>query len=239
MWECGLAEDPNSADTKVVVIQCLPDEPQIFDGSVRVVASEPASVIGFANRFLDSDFLPGNDRPLTGLEPKELEQLATELATDLHDLIPQEPPENWSAWPFMRLELPHDIVIGVLKSEPKTARVGAMRDALSESCIIHETASGLAQLFGRAEVSPGSPLSDLVDDWQEYFPDDDPDWLTSLAAQILQAARKRTPKDNWWARFRDAQEDDEFIIGVGRVKKNPSSFNFDCFFFRLPSPSEG
>jgi hypothetical protein len=65
---------------------------------------------------------------------------------------------------------------------------------LSESCIIHETASGLAQLFGRAEVSPGSPLSDLVEDWQECLNDDDPDWLTSLAAQILQATRKPTPK---------------------------------------------
>jgi hypothetical protein len=231
MWECGLADEPSSPDTKVIVIQCLPDKPTVFEGKSRVQAWEEDSLVNLAKRFLEAGFFPDFEGPFTGLKEPELASRAEELHEDLVQLIPSEPPENWSAWPFMRLEMPRDKldVIGS-GSDDETTRL--MRDALLENAVILDTASGLPGLFGSVDISgQDTKLERLVDDWTEKYPEREPEWLDSLSRQILEASRKKVPKAGSWARFRRVGGAEEYVIGVGRAKKDLVRLTFDCYFF--------
>ena len=141
MWECGLAEDPQSPDTKVVVLQCLADEPEVFKGAVRVLAWEKESVQAFAKRFRDPDFFPDRGRAVTALNEGELSDEAAELYQALNQAIPRQPPENWSAWPCTRLRLDHE-VIDKLKNVAREERVARTREALLTKGAIILSSSG-------------------------------------------------------------------------------------------------
>lgn len=234
MWECGLADDANSPDTKVVVLQCLPDKPQVFEGGVRVTAWDEDSLVNLSYRFLEPDFFPRADRQVTGLKEAELKKRALQLHADLAEVIPTEPPENWSTWAFMRLELARESV-EALHAAPEGSRLDAAHELLLSEATVADASSGLAQLFGRVDVSPKTPFKDLVDQWTESYPDRDPGWVRVLAGQVLEGSRKRTPKVSSWAPFREVEGTNESVVGVGRVKKDGTTFQFDCTFFGLGS----
>ena len=234
MWECGLADDANSPNTKVVVLQCLADKPQVFESGVRVTAWDKDSLTSLAYRFREPDFFPGADGPVTGLTERELKKLGEQLHSRLADLIPTEPPENWSAWAFLRLEVPRGVLEPLVGREEEE-RLEATETMLLSEALVREASSGLAQLFGRAEVSPNTPFKALVDEWSAAYPERDRGWVTVLAKQILEGAGKKTPRVRKWHRFRKVEGTSESVVGVGRVKKDATTLLFDCYFFGLGS----
>jgi hypothetical protein len=235
MWECGVSLEPQSPDTKVVVLRCLKDEPPVFKGSVHVLAWDPASIEGFAKRFLDEDFFPGLREPVTGLSETELSKEAEDLHGDLVDAIPQELPEEWAAWPFLRIQLDRE-VIKELTEVPSQERLAKTRDALREKATVVDSSSGAPGLFGLSVISRGMVFDELVQEWQESYPDSSTDWLNVIARQLIDGARRRRPKKlaaSEWERFRHVGSDAESVPGIGRIRSDAATMRFDLCFFEF------
>ncbi|MDJ0724903.1 MAG: TIR domain-containing protein [Prochloraceae cyanobacterium] len=230
MWECGIAIEPNSPDTKVVVLQCLKDEPKIFSGMIRIQAWDKSSLEGFAKRFLDADFFPNNSKAVTGLKEVELTEAAAEFYDNLHNAIPQKPRENWNAWPFVRLQILRNIVDELKKTESKE-RVTKTREILLNNTIILLSASGFSRLFGRVEIPRGMSFGDLVREWSEGYPNLSIDWLDVIAQQVIYGVNRQSLSVNPWHRFRHLNSNEESIPGLGRIKGDSVTMEFDIHFF--------
>lgn len=230
MWECGVALEPNSPDTKVVVLQCLRDEPQVFKHSVNVHSWDEDSLIGFAKRFSDPEFFPGLGKPTTGLSERELEAAAKNLAKALREAIPQKPRENWNAWPFMRIRIPR-CALESLNTLAKEKRLTEAREIILEQAVVLETDSGLPQLFRLNQVSSETPLNELVKVWSDHYPSCPSYWLDVLVQQIVNGALKQTPDIPEWHRFRHLKSNEESIPGVGRIKGDAANLQFDIYFY--------
>ena len=65
MWECGVATNPHSPDTRVIVFQCSPEIPRVFQDQVRVNARNKDDVLKFVREFLThTHFFPEFGRAL-------------------------------------------------------------------------------------------------------------------------------------------------------------------------------
>ena len=230
MWECGLAEDRQSPDTKVVVLQCLSDKPEVFKGTVSVLAWDQENIEKFVNRFRDEDFFPGLGKAVTGLSQPELIEAAKDLHENLINAIPREPPENWDAWPFLRIQLAREVV-DELKATASEERVAKTRDELIEKATVVLSSSGSSQLFGRAGLPSVMGFGELVKEWSENYPGRSIGWLDVIARQVIYGAQRRTLDVVDWERFRHVNSDAESVPVVGRIKSDAVAMQFDIYFY--------
>lgn len=234
MWECGVALEPSSPDTKVVVLQCLRDEPKVFKGSVHMLAWDEDSVINFAKRFKDDDFFPNLGRSVTGLNEKELEEAGRNLHKALRNAVPQKQRENWNAWPYMRIKLSRTAFENLSTLEQSKRLEEAKKILLTEAVIV-DTDSGLPQLFRLSQLPNDMFLGDLVKIWIEHYPKRSTAWLDVIVQQVVNGTFRQTPDITEWCRLRHVKSDDESIAGVGRIKGDACSLQFDIHFFGVAS----
>ncbi|ANM30176.1 hypothetical protein ABI59_12230 [Acidobacteria bacterium Mor1] len=240
MWECGLAEEPNSARTEVLVLQCLPDKPIVFQGKLQVLAWERDSVISFARRFREPDFYPAYEvmdektgesktiapGPLTGLSEREIDERAEELLRELREAI-KEPGarEGWSAWTHLQLEIPEADLDGVRNDEEG-------RQKIREKVKVVDHSPGFPGLFARAAVNKPSHFEKLIGEWEAAYPGRSLDWWETIVQQMLDSMGKRDPQIPCWSRFREINGDDEFIPLVSWVSRLNGELTFDFCFMR-------
>jgi len=109
-WETGLAIDPEQPEnTKVAVLSCCGEKPEMFRNRQIIDAHDPESVRGFVNEALaSSDFLPRYGKALTHWEnQRELDNIADTFCENLAEHIrPYEETSYWYFWPWLQLELP-------------------------------------------------------------------------------------------------------------------------------------
>ena len=234
MWECGVALEPSSPDTKVVVLQCLRDEPQVFKSNVHVLAWDEDSIISFAKRFRDPDFFPNLGRAITGLSEKELEEAGKKLYKSLRSAIPQKQRENWNAWPYLRIQIPRSSLEN-LNETNREKRFLEGKKLILEEAIIIAADSGLPQLFRLSQILNDMPFKDLVKVWREHYTGLVESWLDVLVQQVISGAFKQTPDIVEWHRFRHIKSNEESIIGVGRIKGDCTNIQFDLYFFGVAS----
>ena len=109
MWECGVAMDPRSPDTRIIVFQCGDHAPAVFADQVRVNARNPVDIQKFTNEFLTSEqFFPRLSGALSDYsgDGPEVAEAAEELRKKLEPLLPkiqEETTEEWPAWPFLQV----------------------------------------------------------------------------------------------------------------------------------------
>jgi hypothetical protein len=233
MWECGVATDPTSPDTRVVVLQFSDDVPAVFDDQVRVNARSKDDIHKFAAQFLtDPNFFPAEIGPITGFQPQSPQLLlaAERLFTDLASVPPtkHEKVDEWPAWPFIRLELSLDAVAQMKDMPPSLAQ-----ERILEECRIGLCDWVLCAVFGVPKISTGSTLSDLVARWKERSPGEDSRWATSLAAQIHTASQWNFPSLEWpLLKGKRATPGEWFSPVLTWVRKVPyhNRFEFDVYF---------
>jgi hypothetical protein len=233
MWECGVAEDPASPDTKVIVLQCLEDRPAVYEGRKTVEAWHEDSILDFAKQFTVEGFFPGASGRVTEHDPgdDELVDAAKTLHKRLGEAIRKQQTENWSAWPFLRIRLASE-EIDRLKGVEARNRVVETRGALLEKAIVVDSSSGTAGIFGRSDLPSGMLLGKLVSEWAEHYPDRCA-WLDVIARQVIEGARRQRPFVETWERFRHVGSDQESAPGVGRIKSDREAMQFDITFFGL------
>jgi hypothetical protein len=70
MWECGVAIDPETEDTNILVFQCGSDVPGPFADQVRINVRRRDDILRFTQMFLtEPNFFPGFDDPVAAFQP--------------------------------------------------------------------------------------------------------------------------------------------------------------------------
>ena len=128
MYEYGVANRPQSADTRMILFQCGDSVPALFAGQVNVNVRELSSVHKFVNQLLtNKDFFPDYGEAITGHLPNS-ETVSNGAAELFQKLQPVLPPlvspsvEEWPAYPYLQLQLDMKHVEAI-KAAPSAERL--------------------------------------------------------------------------------------------------------------------
>jgi hypothetical protein len=232
-WECGVALNPLSPDTRIVCFECLDDSPSILGGTKKVIVKDEESVISFAKMFGEANFFPGREQPPTGQNDEKLVQKGKDLCKLLIEALPKEPIESWSAWPFLRIRLDAADIEALATDGDADEKVQRCYELLKESARVMIWSPSTPGLFGKEDLGVECRFGDLIQTWDERKQSGTDDWVFTLAQQIVDGSRRNAPNIREWARFRPVDGNSELVIGVGRVKRGASHTSFDCYFYRL------
>ncbi|MEP6762618.1 MAG: TIR domain-containing protein [Sporichthyaceae bacterium] len=242
MWECGVAT-LESPETRIIVLRCGPDVPQVYSDAVVVDAREITDIQKLTSDFLTSaDFFPAYGEALApgfSASGEEVQDAAGRLHAALTDLIVRDSGEDWATVPFLRLQLSYDQVdhIKTLKKREEGT------DEVLRVALVSEINGEGKRLFGLGLVEPLQPFSQLVDAWRERRPDQTMGaWTDELAEQIRQASFWRNPQFSWQL-MRSSEDSDhaKYAPILSRVRSVPSQrfHEFDVYFNKFETDEEG
>src|SRR5947209_8089255 len=91
MWECGLAQHPQSPDTNIIIFQCSDDVPKPFADDLRMDARNLEHIKRFTNQFYtDPNFFPRRGAALApNIKPTTIETDAKDLFDKLYEVLPK------------------------------------------------------------------------------------------------------------------------------------------------------
>lgn len=233
MWECGVATNPESPDTRIIVLQCSDSVPALFSGQVRVNARDKTAIKQFATQFLTSPrFLPGVNDPLTGYERNDpqVESASNKLFDDLQAVIPKEAVAEWPTKPFLQLQLLQSVLKPLADAAPE-ARTDLARNIVLSHAVVSNSDSKAHALFNMAGLEKGEKLQTLIGLWRERYPKCSDDWVESLVDQVAKAAQRQLPALRWSAM--QALDDGQLHVPVlTQVRRLPSisALQFDVYF---------
>lgn len=241
MWECGVAtlETP---ETRIIVLQCGSQPPQVYSDAVRVNARDSTSVQNFVSEFLTSEgFFPGYGEAIApGFSPtgNEVEQAAQRLHQSLHELIVEDGDgEDWATVPFMRLQLTFAEVdrIGALDQE-----AGA-REVL-EAARVASIDNEALRLFGLGRLERLEPLTTLVEAWRQRRADASFGWIDELAIQVKEGSGWVYPQFRWQLMSSvDRANRAKYAPVLSRVRSVPRLrlHEFDVYFNKFDTDDDG
>jgi hypothetical protein len=231
MYECGVAAYPPEPDTKVIVLQCSKDRPEVFLDAVRVVAENEESIKAFAKCFSDKEFFPGLGRPVTNMTETQLLQRATELHQKLQTVY--DPPEKWHAWPFLRVQFTEGLIDGLMDADVAT-HIRQIQEALLTQATVVGEANGALQLFDRRDLPASAKLYDLFGDEHTQSHDECTDWLNVLAAQVAHTIKNQIPGIEWKLMAHKSNFEYGHYPVVSRAKRESGVIELDVYFVRAP-----
>lgn len=241
-FEYGVANTPNSPDTRMVLLQCCDPAPPLFAGRTTVNLRDLTDVKKFVKQFLtDPKFFPDYGGPVSKHAPGG--PMVTKLAEKLHkDLNSPEimPPrtasadEEWPAYPFLQLQLDMKHVQDV-KAAAAAARLEIVCRLMREECKVSATDKELARIFGFAPgLATEMKFGEFLRAWEER--DDKSDarskWIESLGSQIMKAAQWQFPPLVW--ELMRGLNGEWFAPMLTRVRRVADAhMEFDVYFFKF------
>lgn len=239
MWECGVATNPGSVDSKTIVFQCGGTVPKLYCDHVNVNARNPVDIQRFTNDFLtDPTFLPGSDGAISRFQPngREVVRAATDFLQKLRGILPPEkvdPDDEWPAYPFIQFELSQAEVDRINKLKA-TERGRTAHEIIRNECVIGKADKYAEQLFGVPSFAPRMNVKQLADMWSDKHPNSKAEWLEGLCAQIMDGVMWRFPTPVW--KFMQGMNGAAWYAPVmNRVRKIPSQqcLQFDVYFYKF------
>jgi hypothetical protein len=237
MWEAGVALNPASPKTRIILFQCSGTKPPVFHDQVYVNVRNLADVQRFTNEFLtDPMFIPSLGRPVTHLTPNgdNVATIAADFFQRLSDVLPKEDQivAEWPAFPFLQLSL-EECAIDKASSLSNQESL----QFIQEKCVINAFDRYCGALFEMLEFTQDMSLKHLADRWSRLHPDSQSDWAEDLSRQIAAAARWEFPPpvSSW---MKDNGK--TYAPILTRVRKMPAQgrIQFDIYFDRLNIPIE-
>jgi hypothetical protein len=233
MWECGVATDAASPDTRAIVLQFSEDAPAPFEDQVRVNVRSKESLSQFVNQFLtDAEFFPGESGAITGYQAASTQvRSASEALFESLQKIPAtrlEKIDEWPAWPFIRLQMSLDVA-----KEIAAADFGSARDRILTCSEIVHSDWVACSIFAVPKIASHTTLESLFSRWKEQFPSGDASWIDSLALQIHLASQEQFTKLEWkLLKSQRSRTDEWYSPVVAWVRKVPyrNSVEFDVYF---------
>ncbi len=225
MWECGLATDPSTPSTRIIVFQCTDDIPRVYADAVRVNVHDQENVKAFVIAFLtDPEFFPGHGSALatdfTDSCP-EVDAIAADLGEKLREAAPPpstKPDDEWPSFDALTLEMPI-AVVRALREEGLETREAS--NLIQQQAVVRWADKFCPQLFGMPSIQLGTPLAGLFQSWKTINQRESEDWISELLRQIREAAAWRFPKIRP-VRMGSRDRTDKYIPAVHRVKKLPA-----------------
>jgi hypothetical protein len=108
MFEMGIAMDPTTPETRVVVLQCGDHFPPVLSEFKRVRVSEESDRISLTRELLTTRFFPTHpDLTLATYSEDYVRMQAAALWTEMKDLVPPTTlPKDWSPHASIKVEIP-------------------------------------------------------------------------------------------------------------------------------------
>ena len=243
MFECGVATDPQSPRTNIIVFQCGADVPSPFADQLRVNVRDLKDLRKFTKAFFtDPGFFP---KANAALAPNFKEDRCDEAARQLYDtlmdpgILPpleREPIEDVRAWPLLRIEVTLNEIEKIVHSADSAA-LEACRGLLLDRALITYSSSRAPILFGLDSLPPNMPFRDLVAAQATPTSGAIPAWAESCAVQVLRVARRRLTNTRWES-FAEMNGDSIYTPIVTRMRRIPAEgrAQFDIYFFELSNP---
>jgi hypothetical protein len=242
MWECGVALQPQTPRTRIVVFQIGSRPPSVYEGEVRVNIGDFTTIERFTNEFLTArDFFPRYEGPISRFRPmdRNVRAAAQELDEQLQDAVKGLVPSNVEEllpYPFMRLELSPDQVAAIGR-DPK---LDAAREIVLDARIA-DTDEQARRIFSRMNMPPRATFRSLVDGWRRRYPDEETKWLDALVAQMADAAQGLFPTLRWeLMRPMDRRDGTWYAPVLNRVRGNDAlhATQFDVYFDKFALDSK-
>jgi hypothetical protein len=222
MWECGVATKQASPDTRIIVFQCSVQAPRVFQDSVRVNAREHEDVLKFVRAFLtDPNFFPDMGRavaPRLAPNGDEVKKAADAFFAALADVVPKSDVAEWATQPLLQLQLPADIADKIAAEGGDQGELGIQ---VADVTVVSTLDPQARQIFGVADLAPGTKLSGLAMRWAEKKTGREVAWVRDIEAQVRRAARNDIPAIGW-GYLQDTDNTCRYVPLLSRVRRIPA-----------------
>jgi hypothetical protein len=241
MYECGVATDRHSPDTKIIVFQCGADVPSAFEDIRRVNALSLNDVRQFVDELLrDPTFFPKrNGAALSrNLRDSIIESHATELHKNLESVIPKPKRtlERRALWPYLRVEMPA-AEVNRIEQEEEVSRKQLAHQLVRDYAVVVDTDANAAQLFGKGSFTPRMKFEGLLKIWKDKYPTLEPSWFDSACDQIMAGAVRGLPVISMTP-MREVGGEAEYTPVLSRVSRLPDDVvHFDLYLLNLSDPN--
>jgi len=243
MWECGVAIQPETPFTRIVVFQCGNRVPAVFADRVRVNVRNAVDVQRFADEFLTSpEFFPRYGHAISDFTPNDpsVQDAAQQFFEDLQSVVPKPDDEGMDVWfpyPYLRLELTFDQVAQIGQNRT----LDAARDLILDAQLLDGDREA-ARIFGMPSLPPRATLRTLVDNWKSRFPDDEAKWVDGVASQLMETSGRLFPTLRWeLMRSMDRNDGTWYAPVVNRVRTlgAAQATQFDVYFDKFEVDADG
>ncbi len=240
MYECGVATNPKSGETRIIVFQCGKDGPDLYKDKLRVNVRQQEDINKFTRQLMtDPGFFPSLTEPLfADIDKETIETYAKDLFLGIGKTLP-EPVDNieeWTAWPFLRIQLPQSEILKI-NNTPVTDQLKTATEVIRNSGIVIKSDSRISQVFGQTSLRENAKFIELLDKWKEKYPDDDALWFASCCEQILTGIKRGFPVIKN-APLKEVDGSREFTPVLSRIKyiAFAGETQFDIYFYDLNDP---
>jgi hypothetical protein len=242
LWECGVATNPKSFDTRVVVFQCLDDAPAPYKEKHRIRITQP-DIRKFAFAFhRDEKFFPGLNRAFASAEVLSddiVRSRGDQLYQSLRELIPDEKHEEVRRWHYLQLALDQEFVQEIKKQKnEKVAREKAY-ELIEANGRVAAASPGALPHFGIADMQPDLQFNDLFNRWKEVAADwpgspEDVNWFEYLCDEMARAIKNIPAKEATTPLKSVAEQGTWYLPVINRVRKDSEKWDFYVELYRLP-----
>ena len=195
MYECGLAQDPVTNDTRLVVFHSTADPPPPLQHLVTVPLSKEAIRTLVDNFHRDPEFVPRyTGATVPGLDEAQIEKRALELYKDLTKVIPNISAKKVRRYDRLTLGLDLGLVMELKELEREVSyREASVRakDVIKESALVRRVVGEPHAHFNFEAIEQGMKFADLVDRWEKETEYSDLEWQDDLYDEMVRAVLNR------------------------------------------------
>lgn len=197
MWECGVALDPKTEDTKIVVFECSGETPKVFHSDVRVNVTMEG-IVKFTNQFhTDEKFFPGQEAYKSELREDIIEQLGGNLYNDLSEVIP--------GGRYKEVPLVHRLTLSFsaenVEKVMSKKNLKTTRELICENLLIEEFSPYCPEHFGFTSFDAKMKWSLVVNRWKDEVKrykakkvKASESWIAEVHSEIWRAIQKKPAK---------------------------------------------
>lgn len=206
MFECGLAMNPKTPETSVIVFQCTEYLPRVFQDKLLVLANDLDGIRRFTTEFhKDNGFFPGFPAFDPHLPDENLEILSTNLFSTIQQHLPKKKPEKSIRWGYFTLRVSSDLVDLLQDAESIQNACELCVSNQKEMPVIAATGFGLRH-FGYQNFDEKLTFKKLIDCWyativedlsDEFLSDTNIAWIKELNFDICRSIRNESPRLSW------------------------------------------
>lgn len=234
MWECGVATDPQSPITRIIVFQTTKDIPSVFRSQILTQIT-PEDILRFTTQFhRDSDFFPGEPAFALNTDDEILQLRSTELYNELISVIPPGFKEERYRWDCFTLKLNSDSLNTIRQEQNTNRKINTIQE---ESEVTADFGDALKH-FGLYAFEQGLKFNKLVERWKTtilHLRDIPQEWSRELCMEMLRAIENIPAEPTWELMKSNRYPDWWFYPVVNHVMINPDgSMEFQIYMYRFP-----
>lgn len=268
MWECGVAAGKSTVETRIVVFQCAPDTPRVFEGRTLCKVN-PSGITEFTNQFhRKPGFIPFEyDNRNVALAPDTRDDVidgrANRFLGELEHVIPKRKIQDRHLWDFLRLRLNVDSTSEILElvNDHKEIKSGSrsvikkqkdierkINEILKENLTVLEpkvvgperSNDAAIRQFGFQTYQPDMKLESVIDHWRSRDNTKNFKWIDDLYSALRRAIfnEQSSSTSNYFKSVRE-KTDWWFLPILTRVRGgSDGTMEFDLYLIMVPSPLE-